>query len=104
MSGAEPSRTSEAACDPLDGLPPDLARVLRDQSIIVPQDAAAFELIAKWANAQSATLSSDPPSRERRLEGVLRWIADPSYVGNYSDAEVVEIYRKWAKGALDAEA
>ena len=36
------------------------------------------------------------------LEQALRQIADPSYVGNYSDAEVVEIYRKWALAALDA--
>lgn len=36
----------------------------------------------------------------KRLTERLTWIADPSYVGNYSDAEVVEIYRKWAKEAL----
>ena len=35
------------------------------------------------------------------LRGVLKVIANPSYVGNYSDAEVVEIYRKWAQSALD---
>lgn len=42
----------------LDGLPDDLARVLRDQSIIVPQDSAVFDLIAKWAKAQSTTVSA----------------------------------------------
>lgn len=40
------------------GLPPDLARVLQDQSIIVPQDAAVFDLIAKWANAPTNTASA----------------------------------------------
>lgn len=41
------------------GLPPDLASVLRDQSIIVPQDAAVFELVAAWAKAPSATASAE---------------------------------------------
>jgi hypothetical protein len=40
-------------------------------------------------------------SKIAKLHVVLRQIADPSYVGNYSDAEVVAIYRKWAKNALD---
>ncbi|MDQ3934432.1 MAG: hypothetical protein M3340_07340 [Actinomycetota bacterium] len=41
------------------GLPTDLASVLRDQSVIVRQDAAVFELIAAWAKAPSATASAD---------------------------------------------
>lgn len=45
--------------DPLAGLPPDLARVLRDPSIIVPQDQAVFELIAEWQAARSDTPSAD---------------------------------------------
>lgn len=40
------------------GLPSDLAAVLRDQSVIVPQDAAVFELIANWANAPTTTASA----------------------------------------------
>lgn len=47
-----------AANDVLAGLPDDLVRVLRDQSIIVPQDAAVFDLVAKWANAPSDTASA----------------------------------------------
>lgn len=47
--------------EPTEGLPPDLARVLRDQSVIVPQDAAVFEQIAKWANAPSNTASASLP-------------------------------------------
>lgn len=39
------------------GLPDDLVRVLRDPSVIVPQDAAVFELIASWRNAPSNTAS-----------------------------------------------
>jgi hypothetical protein len=41
------------------GLPADLASVLRDQSVIVPQDAAVFELIAAWAKAPTATASAE---------------------------------------------
>ena len=40
------------------GLPDDLARVLRDQSIIVPQDQSVFERIAEWQNAPSDTASA----------------------------------------------
>ncbi len=41
------------------GLPDDLASVLRDQSVIVPQDAAVFELIAAWAKAPTPTASAE---------------------------------------------
>jgi hypothetical protein len=40
-------------------LPADLASVLRDQSVIVPQDAAVFELIASWAKAPTPTASAE---------------------------------------------
>jgi tRNA A37 threonylcarbamoyladenosine synthetase subunit TsaC/SUA5/YrdC len=40
-------------------LPADLASVLRNQSIVVPQDAAVFELVAAWAKAPSATASAE---------------------------------------------
>jgi hypothetical protein len=40
-------------------LPADLASVLRDQSVVVPQDAAVFELIAAWTTAPSMTASAD---------------------------------------------
>jgi len=48
----------------LEGLPPDLVEVLRDQSIVVPHDQAVFELIASWANAPSNTASADEEARE----------------------------------------
>jgi len=41
------------------GLPAALAVLLRDPSVIVPQDAAVFELIAAWAKAPTATASAD---------------------------------------------
>jgi hypothetical protein len=44
--------------DPAAGLPNDLARVLRDQSIIVPQDSAVWDLLSKWRNAPSNTMSA----------------------------------------------
>jgi hypothetical protein len=40
------------------GLPADLASLLRDQSVIVPEDAAVFELIAAWAKAPAPTASA----------------------------------------------
>ena len=39
-------------------LPADLRSVLRDPSVIVPQDAAVFELIALWAKAPTTTASA----------------------------------------------
>ena len=44
--------------DVTQGFPADLAAVLRDQSVIVPQDAAVFALVAAWANAPTATAST----------------------------------------------
>jgi hypothetical protein len=41
------------------GMPADLASVLRDQSVIVPQDAAVFDLIASWAKAPTPTASAE---------------------------------------------
>lgn len=38
-----------------EGLPEDLERILRDPSIIIPQDAAVFELIAAWKDAPTGT-------------------------------------------------
>ena len=44
------------------GLPADLASVLRDQSVIISQDAAIFELIAAWAKAPTSTASAEVPA------------------------------------------
>ena len=41
------------------GLPPDLVAILRDQSIVVPQDAAVFGLIAAWNHAPATTASAE---------------------------------------------
>jgi hypothetical protein len=46
--------------DHIEGLPDDLARILRDQSVIIPQHAAVFEAVAKWSNAPSNTPSAGP--------------------------------------------
>ncbi len=40
-------------------LPTDLSLVLTDQRVIIPQDAAVFELIAAWAKAATLTASAD---------------------------------------------
>ena len=41
--------------DVTEGLPAELAVALQDHSIVVPQDASVFALIAQWADAPSAT-------------------------------------------------
>ncbi len=40
-------------------LPADLVSLLRDQSILVPQDAAVFELIAAWTRAPTTTATAE---------------------------------------------
>lgn len=54
--------------DPTEGLPPDLARVLRDSEVIVSADAAVFELIAGWMDAPSDTMSALPPDKPSQPE------------------------------------
>lgn len=53
-----------AASDPTSGLPPDLARVLRDPSIVVSQDQSVWEALGRWANAPSNTASAPPTEGE----------------------------------------
>lgn len=60
---------SREADGPLVGLPPDLVRILRDQSIIVPQDQAVFEQIAKWSNAPTNTASAGVPHDPEYVPG-----------------------------------
>jgi len=54
--------TEETPVDPTEGLPLDLARVLRDHSIIVPQDAGLWEMLARWRDAPSDTASAGDAS------------------------------------------
>lgn len=42
----------------LEEMPDDLVEILSDPSVIVPQDAAVFELIAEWMKAPSNTASA----------------------------------------------
>lgn len=41
------------------GVPADLESVLRDQSVVISQDAAVFELIAAWAKSPTTTASAE---------------------------------------------
>lgn len=41
------------------GLPADLAEILRDQSVVVPQDAGVFAMIAAWTHAPATTASAE---------------------------------------------
>lgn len=41
------------------GLPAELADALHDHSVVVPQDASVFALIAKWTDAPATTAGSD---------------------------------------------
>lgn len=70
--GSSPETPADTSSedDPLAGLPPDLAAVLRDQSVVVPQDGAVFALIAEWANAKSDTASALPSSPEKPFEAI----------------------------------
>ena len=58
MSAEKSVAAEDRERDPLEGLPPDLARVLRDPTIFVPQDAAVFRLVALWMDAPSDTASA----------------------------------------------
>ena len=60
----EEQRTDAALASPGPELPLDLERVLRDPSIIVPQDQAVFEAVARWKNAPSDTASASPDQKE----------------------------------------
>lgn len=70
--------------DPTEGLPDDLARSLRDPSVIIPQDAAVFGLIASWANAPAPTLSAMTVDEwqhawsvvQRRVDALERQLAE----------------------------
>jgi hypothetical protein len=48
--------------DPAAGLPDELRVLFRDQSIVIPRDAAVFDMIAAYANAPSATMSAEIPA------------------------------------------
>jgi hypothetical protein len=44
-----------------DHIPDDLRAVLSDPGIVIRQDAAVFELIARWTHAPAATANANPP-------------------------------------------
>jgi hypothetical protein len=96
------SRRSEPD-DPTAGLPEDLAAVLRDQSIIVPQDQAVWELLASWRNAPCDTASADLTVLGHCPHGVDRSVLDASdriidgciiAVAEYTTDELCEIARE----------
>src|SRR5690348_11324982 len=58
MPALRPRKEALVTPDPTKGLPEDLARVLRDPSIIVPQDQAVFEMVAKAQTAPSDTMGA----------------------------------------------
>lgn len=43
-----------------ENMPEDLEAVLRDPGIVIRQDAAVFNLIARWNRAPSATAAAGP--------------------------------------------
>jgi hypothetical protein len=43
-----------------DHMPADLRAVLSDPGIVIRQDAAVFELIARWKRAPSASAAASP--------------------------------------------
>jgi len=42
-------------------MPDDLKGILSDPGIVVRQDAAVFELIARWTHAPAVTAITNPP-------------------------------------------
>lgn len=44
-----------------DHMPNDLRSVLSDPGIVIRQDAAVFDLIARWAHAPTVTATGSPP-------------------------------------------
>jgi hypothetical protein len=74
----------------IEGLPKDLAVVLRDQSIVVRQDAAVFELIARWQNAPSNTASADGSGDDRPACAYCDGDAEVCNPGNASPGIRVE--------------
>lgn len=65
-------------------LPPDLAAILRDQSVIVPQHAAVFEAVAAWAKAPTATASAGLTVQQTEpLAGVVGVPASTTPGGSY---------------------
>jgi hypothetical protein len=42
-------------------MPDDLRAVLSDPGIVIRQDAAVFDLIARWTHAPAATATANPP-------------------------------------------
>ena len=67
----------------MSGLPAELASVLRDQSVIVPQDAAVFDMIASWANAPTSTASAgvSEASGVEFFEGLRQQVDAPTTTG-----------------------
>ena len=60
-------------------LPAEFAAVLQNHSVIVPQDASVFRLIAQWTEAPSATVSVQPTlTTEAILSAVPVGSADPT--------------------------
>lgn len=64
------------------GLPADLVAVLRDQSVIIPQDAGVFAMLGAWAKAPVPTASAEIKVTWETIENAR------SNVGNvlYNDA------------------
>ena len=54
-----PKQLAEDEESPGEGLPPTLLAILRDQSVIVPQDGAVWARLAQWNNAPCNTASAE---------------------------------------------
>jgi len=68
----------------LEGLPSDLATVLQEPGVFVPQDSAVFRMLAEWNNAPSNTESADlhpsgeqgEESKQERIEALEERLGD----------------------------
>lgn len=91
-------------------------RKIEDEKMLLDMGKMGF-LIYRGATEEGATLTEafrvtsayfkgmfgsaqDTDYTNNNYKTVLEQICDPSYVGSKEDAEVVEIYRTWARNVL----
>lgn len=99
-----PKQLAEDEESPGEGLPPTLLAILRDQSVIVPQDGAVWARLAQWNNAPCNTASAEiapttiPPcfgcwTPQAMARQAVRQGQDPEDAANKIAARVEQLRR-----------
>ena len=123
-SQPEQEKRTDGAPDPTEGLPPELARALRDPSIIIDRDReitladgrSLAEHLEGWRDAPSNTVSADPryiapslqPEQEKEPGGALlpferlpEFILDPDHFNLCGNCGGIAHVSKWTALCLD---